>query len=59
MLYKLDGTNGSILWQNGDLLVTQFEPPHLSIPLFKLVEDDVLLEKFPGLLRLNGAGWQH
>ena len=54
MLYKLDGTNGSILWQNGDLLVTQFEPPHLSIPLFKLVEDDVLLEKFPGLLRLNG-----
>ena len=54
MLYKLDGTNGSILWQNGELLVYQMEPPYLSIPVFKLIEGDVLLERFYDLYRLNG-----
>lgn len=55
MLYKLDGNDGSILWQRGELEVTYLEPPYLSVPIFELIEDDVLLERYYDLFRLNGT----
>jgi outer membrane protein assembly factor BamB len=56
VLSKLDGDTGSIQWQHNESIVSQFEPPHLSNPLFLLLGDDVILEGSWGLLlRLNGT----